>query len=75
MAKTDTSIINTVNVKDIVTRVEFNEYKDGNANFCRATQEGIHSEIKALKNLFIGAVGLSTAIITVWQYILHAGVI
>ena len=56
-----------------VTRVEFEEFKEGNRAYCQATQQTTIAKIEGLRNLFIGAIGLSTAIITIWMYVLNAG--
>lgn len=60
---------------DYLTRLEFMEYKDHQNRLCDAYREGMRNDLKALRNLFIGSLSISTLIITLWQYILTNGVI
>jgi len=54
-----------------VTRNEFKEYQKNQELLCAAYRSGVLSEIKALKNLFIASITLSTAIISIWMYIIN----
>ena len=54
-----------------VTTSGFEQYQKSQETLCSAYRSGVLSEIKALKNLFIASITLSTAIISIWMYIIN----
>jgi len=54
-----------------VTVMSFGQYQKSQETLCAAYRSGVLLEIKALKNLFIASITLSTAIISIWMYIVN----